>query len=332
MASQRSIRSSSMKLLCGILAVMLAVALMPSQAAYADEAASRAYAGFPDVQPTDWYVTSGDLDYAIECGLLSGYGNGLFGPYDTVTRAQAVTVLWRIAGEPSAETGHYLDADYSQWYGTALSWAHLTGVASGYGDSNTFGPNDPVTREQLCVMLSNFADKIGGRDVSSNCAALDGIAGAGQVSGWAREAVGWAVDEGIISGELHDGTAYVNPAGDAQRCAFAKMAGTLHGDVLDGGKNLAADGGIWHYEDNFIRMDMPLAWKEYVAMSNRGSMDGTMSTNIALKSDPQFFLFRIWYVPGVPGWQEVSHHELFEIQTPDGVLAAGAGTLRFYVK
>ncbi len=188
--------------------------------------------GFSDVNPGDWYATDDVLGYATSHGLLSGYGNGLFGPYDSVTRGQVATILWRIAGQPNVAAQDFSDVDYSQFYGTAVRWARATGVISGYGDSNTFGPNDPVTREQLCVMLSNYASKIAHRSVASDCAALDRISGSWEVSSWAREQMGWAVDRGILSGEMVNGTAYANPNGTALRCALAKMVSVFHRDVL----------------------------------------------------------------------------------------------------
>lgn len=188
--------------------------------------------GFVDVVPGDWYAVDDILGYAVGNGLLSGYGNGMFGPYDSVTRGQVATILWRIAGEPDASAALFDDVDYSQYYGEAIKWARSKGVISGYGDTNTFCPDDPVTREQLCVMLANYAEKIAHVSTATNCVALDRIAGASQVSSWAREQMGWAVDEGIISGEVTDSGTWVNPQGGAQRCAVAKMVSVFHRDVL----------------------------------------------------------------------------------------------------
>ena len=188
--------------------------------------------GFVDVSPSDWYATDDVLGYAVDHGLLSGYGNKRFGPYDSVTRGQMATILWRVAGEPGASAQLFSDVDYSQYYGDAIRWARSTGVISGYGDTNTFRPDDPVTREQLCVMLANYAEKVARVSTATNCVALDRIAGADQVSSWAREQMGWAVDEGIISGEATASGTWVNPQGNAQRCAVAKMASVFHRDVL----------------------------------------------------------------------------------------------------
>lgn len=192
--------------------------------------------GFSDVSATDWYATDDVLGYATSHGLLQGYGGTTnFGPYDPVTRGQIATILWRIAGEPSANAQDFSDVNYGNYYGTAIEWARSTGVISGYGDTNTFGPDNSVTRQELCVMLANYAERVAGLSISTTGAALDRIAGSNQVASWAREQMGWAVDQGIISGEMVNGTAWVNPNGTAQRCAVAKMASVFHRDVLNHG-------------------------------------------------------------------------------------------------
>lgn len=129
-------------------------------------------------------------------------------------------------------TEDFADVDYGKFYGKAVEWARSTGVVSGYGGTNAFGPEDLVTREQLAVVLSNHAVKMAGLDASSDCAPLDAIAGAEGVSSRAREQMGWAVDHGILSGVLVDGVAWVDPQGTAQRCQVAKMASVFHRDVL----------------------------------------------------------------------------------------------------
>ena len=231
------------RILSCLLAVVLAAGLAPAlpRVAQAEEAQARAFMGFEDVQPGDWYAIDEVLGYAVDNGLLQGYDDGRFGPYDDVTRGQVATILWRIAGEPSADAEDFSDVDYSLWYGAAVEWARTSGVVSGYGDTNTFGPDNPVTREQLAVMLSNYAVNVAGVDASSDCAALDAIAGAEGVSSWAREQMGWAVDEGILSGSVVDGVAWVDPQGTAQRCQAAKMVSVFHRDVLGAGEEDVVD-------------------------------------------------------------------------------------------
>ncbi len=193
----------------------------------------QAYGGFADVSPGDWYVTSGMLDYVVDNGLISGYDDGRFGPWDNISRGQVATILHRITGSPSADAATFDDVDYSQYYGEAIDWARASGVISGYSGTNDFGPDNPVTREEFATMLSNYADRVGGVDVSSDCAALDGIPGAESVSSWARESMGWAVDRGILSGVVQaDGTSRVEPQGRTQRSQAAKMVTVLHRDVL----------------------------------------------------------------------------------------------------
>lgn len=192
-----------------------------------------AYRGFPDVNPDDWYVTSGSLDYAVDHDLFHGYDNGYFGPWDNVTRAQVAAVLHNIAGNPQTSSEPFADVDYSLWYGDAISWARSTGVVSGFGDTNTFKPDEPVTREQLAVMLANYAERIAKLDVSSDGRALEQIDGASQVSDWAYSAMSWAVDNKILSGVVDSGgVAHVNPRDTAQRCQAAKMVSVLHADLL----------------------------------------------------------------------------------------------------
>ena len=115
------------------------------------------YRGFVDVPADSWYVESGVFDYALDHGLMRGYGDGSnrFGPDDSIIRAMAVTVLWRMAGEPACEAADFDDADYSEdlWYKDAVRWARASEVVKGYEGTNCFGPNDPVTREQLAVMV-----------------------------------------------------------------------------------------------------------------------------------------------------------------------------------
>lgn len=198
----------------------------------------QAYRGYPDVNPDDWYVVDGWLDYAVDNQLITGYSDtGMFGPNDVISRSQIATILWRIAGEPAASSEPFSDVDYSAWYGDPISWARSAGVIYGYGDTNRFGPDDPVTREQLVTMLARYAAQEG-LDTASDCKALDAICGAGQVSSYARESLGWAVDNGIISGSVINGIAQVDPQGSALRSQATKMFGVFHRDVLGlGGDN-----------------------------------------------------------------------------------------------
>ena len=193
---------------------------------------------FSDANRGDWYVESGALDYAYAHGLISGYsGTDLVGAYDPIKRQDVAVILWRMAGEPEVAAGDsFEDVDYGDYYGPAVRWARATGVINGYQDADgayrTFGPSDLVTREQLAAMIANYAEKVGGMTVSSNCAKLDALPDAGSVSGWARTSVGWCMDKDIMNGVNVEGAAYAQPAGNAWRASMASMAAVLHRDVL----------------------------------------------------------------------------------------------------
>ena len=196
---------------------------------------------FSDFNAGDWYMTNSnnrrDLVYTLNNGIMSGYADRpLFGFYDNITRADVAVILYRMAGEPQADAPDFEDVDYGWYYGRAIEWARSTGVITGYRDADgayrRFGPNDPVTREQLVVMLANFAEKIAGKDVGRSDAAASGISGWAQVSSWAREGMAWAVDEGILGGVSTSHGPELQPQGNATRAQVAIMAARLHRDVL----------------------------------------------------------------------------------------------------
>lgn len=207
--------------------------LSTRQAGAGSEADGSGYRGYSDVCSSDWYVTQGYFDYALDHGIMSGYADGTFGPSDPVSRAQVATVLWRMAGEPEADAAQFPDCDYSDqsFYGDAVTWARSTGVISGY-DNGNFGPADSITREQLATMLYRYARNVAGVDVSSDGSALAALDGAEGVSQFAGDAMEWAVDRGILSGDMSLGYPRVLPQGTADRSQMAKMAVVFQRDVL----------------------------------------------------------------------------------------------------
>lgn len=190
------------------------------------------YAGFSDIESSEWYVKSGDLDYVLANGIMGGYDDGRFGPSDPVNRAQAATILWRMAGEPAAESEEFPDADYSAFYGEALRWTRSTNVITGYSDGR-FGPSDPVTREQLATMLYRYATSVANKDVNTDPTALSAISGSRDVSGFAWDAMAWAVNEGILTGDMSAGYARALPQGTASRAQMVKMTAVFHRGFLD---------------------------------------------------------------------------------------------------
>ena len=192
------------------------------------------YFGFcypDDVGAYDWYVQDGHYFYVSKFGYLDGYDNGLWGPNDQLTRAQVAMVLWRAAGQPWADAEDFSDVDYGAWYADCIEWARQTGVIAGYGDTNLFGPDDPVTREQLAVMLARYAQQYVG--TWADDAVLRSKADAYAVSDWAWGSMAWAVNCGILTGvDQADGSQMLYPQGYATRAEASKMFTVLLRDVL----------------------------------------------------------------------------------------------------
>ena len=170
---------------------------------------------FPDVTEGDWFYDA--VRYAYETGLMDGVGDNLFAPNSQTTRAQLVTILHRLAGqpEPGGDSG-FADVETGTWYTDAVAWAAANGIVNGTTDT-TFAPGEDITREQLVTVLYRYAESKG-YDVSAS-ADLSGYPDADQVQDYAQPAMAWAVAEGIVEGM--DGT--LNPAGNASRAQIATI-------------------------------------------------------------------------------------------------------------
>ncbi len=174
-----------------------------------------------DVDQSLWYHLS--IDWAVTTGTLVGYDDGTFGPDNPITRAEMATVLWRISDEPQRAYDLPEDCDPEAFYAEAVAWALSEEVFHGYGDGSTFGPDDPLTREQAACALKNSADRLG-IDTSAR-ADLSGYPDADEVSEWAEESLAWAVASDILHGfELEDGTREIQPL---RACTRAEMAALL---------------------------------------------------------------------------------------------------------
>lgn len=149
---------------------------------------------FSDVAVNAWYHNS--VEFVVTFGLMEGMGNGTFAPEASMTRAQIVTVLYRLAGEPEVEgmTCTFTDVPANTWYTDAVIWAANNGIVNGTSKT-TFAPNDDVTREQLVTILHRFFGEPAG---DTNY--LAGYADANTISDYAREAMAWAVEYGVVNG------------------------------------------------------------------------------------------------------------------------------------
>lgn len=164
---------------------------------------------FQDVPQDAWYA--GPVERVCAAGLMKGTGPGLFSPGETVTRGQIAAILHRLAGEPAVRGSSFSDVADGAYYSEAVAWAARRGVAEGFPDG-TFRPHLPVSRQQLAAILWRYA-KLEQAD-SGNRAALQGFPDAGDVSAYAREAMGWALAEGILRGT---GDGKLQPQGRAAR-------------------------------------------------------------------------------------------------------------------
>ncbi|MFR7870773.1 MAG: S-layer homology domain-containing protein [Oscillospiraceae bacterium] len=156
------------------------------------------------------------IQYCVTHQLMSGIGNDLFGPKLTTTRAQIVQILYNLEGEPKV-SGTTPFTDLTQdWYQDAILWAYQTGVVAGTS-STTFAPDQPVTREQIAVILMEYMTRVLKLERTWTPADLSIFPDAGSVSDWAKDAMADAVALGLISGASNGGQTYLEPQGSATR-------------------------------------------------------------------------------------------------------------------
>jgi N-acetylmuramoyl-L-alanine amidase len=216
------------------------------------------YKGWHDVLPTDWFVTEGSeegegyFDYVVNHGIVVGYkdseGNSThyFGPNEAITREQAITMLYRIANPDSTATTdpeNYLeDTDFiddtpNSYSNAAIQWGKDNGIVIGDtgADGNptgTFRPNDSITREEFATLVARFASVYGGISTQGDESLLSDYPDGSDVSDYAREAVSWCVESGIITGDQEWDPARLNPQGTTLRCQAAKILTVLVRDTL----------------------------------------------------------------------------------------------------
>ena len=167
---------------------------------------------YADASPTAWYHDA--LHFCLENGLMQGYGQGLLGPGRSVSRAEFVQMLYNREGRPAA--GGFLafeDVPDGAWYGDAVHWASVRSITGGYGNGQ-FAPSRSITRQELAVMLHRYAGSPAATDKELHFADAD------KVSDYAREALGWAVENGIVQGK---GGGILDPGGNATRAEAAAM-------------------------------------------------------------------------------------------------------------
>ena len=173
-----------------MLTILLALTLVLGMAAVGFAAEDRA---FSDVETGAYYFDA--VNWAVENAITEGMGNGLFQPEETCTRAQVVTFLWRLAGQPELESEEniFSDVEEDMWYTDAVLWAVENEVTDGMGDG-IFLPGGTCTRGQIVSFLWKYAGRPAAAEDAEN--PFTDVA----EDDWFYDAVLWAVDEGITTG------------------------------------------------------------------------------------------------------------------------------------
>ncbi|MCI7657175.1 MAG: S-layer homology domain-containing protein [Clostridia bacterium] len=172
---------------------------------------------FLDVKESDWFYEA--VFYAVENGLMSGMSEDIFAPNTPLTREMLAVVLYNVEGQQeSAEANTFTDVKGDMWYTDAILWANANGIVAGY-DNGAYGVGDLITREQFAVMLYRYA-QFKDYDTTQGGMAAREYSDYEAISDYARPAVAWAVNAGIMGG-MDNGT--LNPQGKATRAEAATM-------------------------------------------------------------------------------------------------------------
>lgn len=227
---QRKRRYRSRRAVAVLLSATMLLTLAPTTTLAAEDV-SQKETDYSDVAADAWYKDA--VDYVSGEGLLLGTDKDKFGPDTNVTRAMVVTVLWRQSGAPVNDgSSSFNDVVSGQWYSQAVAWGAKSGMVAGLSDT-VFGPSEPVTREQLVAFMLRFAEKQG-EDVSiSDKNVLDTYKDAASVSEWAKNAIIWGLDKGVITGMTADTVAPKAHATRAQYAAILQRTGATISDDLN---------------------------------------------------------------------------------------------------
>lgn len=169
---------------------------------------------FTDLAEEAWY--SGAVEYVYAHGLMRGMSETVFSPNTSLTRAQAVQILYNLEGQPVV-SGAATFTDAEHWAKTPIAWAQQTGVVDGYED-NSFRPENPISRQEFAQMMYNYA-KYKGYDLTAK-GNLDAFPDADKMGAWAEPSLAWANGNKLINGH-DDGT--LDPGGITIRAQAASI-------------------------------------------------------------------------------------------------------------
>ncbi len=163
------------------------------------------------------------IQYCVTHGIMGGMGDGTFAPTGTTTRAQIVQILYNLEGTPAVSgTTPFTDLT-ANWYKPAILWAYQNNVVAGTSPT-TFAPDQPVTREQIAVILTQYMFHVLKMNRTWTPADLSKFPDGANVSSWAKEAMQDAVALGLINGtKASDGVVYLDPQGSAARQQVATI-------------------------------------------------------------------------------------------------------------
>ena len=179
---------------------------------------------FNDVKSTDWFHDA--VQYAYDNNIMSGKGNR-FDPAGNITREEFVQVLYSCSGKPevTGTSKTFPDVQKKAWYENAVLWASANNIANGNGDG-TFGVGAKISRQDLALMLYKYAGS-NGYDLTAEANLTEQFQDASKVSTYAKNALDWAVTQGIISGKGKSGAPRaelrLDPQGSATRAECAAM-------------------------------------------------------------------------------------------------------------
>ncbi len=174
---------------------------------------------FDDVDAEKWYYEG--IQYCVGRGLMNGMSKTIFSPEKQCNRAMLVSILYRLEGaEEMAYSPIFKDVPANTWYTDGVLWAEQNGIVNGLGN-NRFGPEDPLTREQFATIMMRYVAFKGAKTDAR--AALSSFPDASKVSNYAKDAMGWAVAEGLINGNAAGNVSYLQPQGNATRAECATI-------------------------------------------------------------------------------------------------------------
>ena len=175
-------------------------------------------ARFCDVDRTKWFAQA--IQTMVDTGLMTGTSEYYFLPDFTLTRAQVCQILYNYADRPyMADVNSFKDVNPYAWFAPAIAWCRQTGMVNGNGNG-TFGPDDPISREEMITMVFRYLQSTGVATASSDTGALESFADSGQIADYAQESLNWAVSSGYITG-IGDGR--LSPSTFTTRAQMAQI-------------------------------------------------------------------------------------------------------------